>query len=62
MKKALMTLCWLASSSLLAETEKATFGGGCFWCMEPPFESIHGGALLSLGMRVDRYLTQHTHR
>lgn len=22
--------------------EKATFAGGCFWCMEPPFEKIEG--------------------
>ncbi|MEW6201882.1 MAG: peptide-methionine (S)-S-oxide reductase MsrA [bacterium] len=22
--------------------EKATFAGGCFWCMEPPFEEIEG--------------------
>lgn len=22
--------------------EKATFAGGCFWCMEPPFEKIDG--------------------
>jgi len=22
--------------------EKATFAGGCFWCMEAPFESIEG--------------------
>lgn len=22
--------------------EKATFAGGCFWCMEPPFENIEG--------------------
>jgi peptide-methionine (S)-S-oxide reductase len=23
-------------------TEKATFAGGCFWCMEPPYDSIPG--------------------
>jgi len=22
--------------------EKTTFAGGCFWCMEPPFEGIKG--------------------
>jgi len=22
--------------------EKATFAGGCFWCMEPPFETLKG--------------------
>ena len=25
-----------------AELEKATFAGGCFWCMETPFEEIPG--------------------
>lgn len=25
-----------------AKIEKATFAGGCFWCMEPPFEKLVG--------------------
>ncbi|AXR63216.1 peptide-methionine (S)-S-oxide reductase MsrA [Leptospira mayottensis] len=31
-------------STLMAvpKTEKATFAGGCFWCMEGPFESLPG--------------------
>ncbi len=24
------------------ETKKAIFAGGCFWCMEPPFENLEG--------------------
>lgn len=24
------------------KTEKATFAGGCFWCMESPFERVDG--------------------
>ncbi len=25
-----------------AKLEKATFAGGCFWCMEPPYEGLEG--------------------
>ena len=25
-----------------AQTETAIFAGGCFWCMEPPFEKLDG--------------------
>jgi peptide methionine sulfoxide reductase msrA/msrB len=34
----------LIQSGLAAETrlEKATFAGGCFWCMEHPFDSLQG--------------------
>jgi len=40
--------CLLVSSSVLAEdntVEKplvAIFAGGCFWCMEPPFDALPG--------------------
>ena len=36
------------------ENQKAYFAGGCFWCMEPPFEALEGvlgatsGYMLSL--------------
>ena len=34
----------LLAGSLRAEVkyEKATFAGGCFWCMQPPFEKLEG--------------------
>jgi len=33
-------LLW--SSPAMAATERAIFAGGCFWCMEKPFEQIDG--------------------
>ena len=31
-----------AEPALTAMTAKATFAGGCFWCMVPPFEQLNG--------------------
>jgi peptide-methionine (S)-S-oxide reductase len=32
-----------------AATEEATFAGGCFWCMEPPFEALPGVVSVTAG-------------
>lgn len=37
------------TNTLPAKLEKATFAGGCFWCMEPPFVSLKGVASVTSG-------------
>lgn len=45
MKKILLSLClfFFTFPSSAAETlETAIFAGGCFWCMEKPFDAVNG--------------------
>ena len=46
--KVLVLLLFVSCSSIESvkimnnNYEKAYFAGGCFWCMEPPFEALEG--------------------
>src|ERR1700674_1367684 len=31
------------------QLEKATFAGGCFWCMEAPFDKLPGVSAVTVG-------------
>jgi peptide-methionine (S)-S-oxide reductase len=38
-----------SGASLAADQAKATFAGGCFWCMEPEFDKLDGVAAVVAG-------------
>ncbi len=42
LRTTLILVIAVQSSLALAATEKAIFAGGCFWCMEPPFDKLEG--------------------
>jgi len=37
------------AASAQAELKKATFAGGCFWCMEAPFDKLPGVSSVTVG-------------
>ncbi len=38
----LCTLSPLLNAESAGNTQRAIFAGGCFWCMEPPFDALEG--------------------
>src|SRR5262249_47141282 len=44
-------LAWAQSSADAGKqgTAEATFAGGCFWCMQPPFEKLEGVVSTTVG-------------
>jgi len=46
-----MSVILIAITTIMAATnlEKATFAGGCFWCMEHPFDEIPGVVSVTSG-------------
>ena len=39
----------LGTATAMADTAMATFAGGCFWCMEHPFDELEGVAATTSG-------------
>jgi len=39
----------MAETPMPQKTEKATFAGGCFWCMQPPYDHLAGVLSVKVG-------------
>jgi len=44
-----LLLIFVQVQTTMAEEKRAIFAGGCFWCMEPPFENEYGVIDVSAG-------------
>lgn len=46
---ALCVILPVAAGATDTESQRAIFAGGCFWCMEPPFEKLEGVSAVIAG-------------
>ncbi|MEM6998793.1 MAG: peptide-methionine (S)-S-oxide reductase MsrA [Pseudomonadota bacterium] len=51
----ILVLFFLFIQNAIAETKTAIFAGGCFWCMEPPFDKLDG-----VNTTISGYINGHT--
>ena len=45
----LVTMTTQANATTTGKTETATFAGGCFWCMQHPFDELPGVISTTVG-------------
>ena len=38
----LVIISFLSANAVLSDEARAVFAGGCFWCMEPPYDGLKG--------------------
>ena len=41
-KYMLVIISFLSANAVLSDEARAIFAGGCFWCMEPPYDGLKG--------------------
>ena len=41
-KYMLVIISFLSANAVLSDEARAVFAGGCFWCMEPPYDVLKG--------------------
>src|SRR5574340_676687 len=44
-----LVLALVARSTTASDLATATFAGGCFWCMQPPFDQLEGVVKTTVG-------------